>query len=274
LRKYFQYPSIIKGYQTFSLRPPYEDMQQYFDDIPRVTERRLRKKVGLPATADVGILATVIKKLRSQIESDLKITVSDATLTTTHLEALYQDDVEDICEYAGFKYATPGSLQRPILWETSSAYAGYGLGICKHWQNHTQCGIESAAFPSLDVLAVHYSRTALTSTLAVIRVALGTWDPVYRRVENFNLGSDAKASYASEDDYWRNVKGALLQRMLEIPAMKKPVRIILTGDMVHGDFMHMLEEAMKDHIGEVPPIFSDDAVVVAAKGAAEFRRRG
>jgi len=54
-------------------------------DQPRVLARTLAKKAGLPATPEVGILATVIKKLRSQIESDLKITVSDGTLTTTTL---------------------------------------------------------------------------------------------------------------------------------------------------------------------------------------------
>jgi hypothetical protein len=121
---------------------------------------------------------------------------------------------------------------------------------------------------------VHYSRTALTATLATIRSALGTWDPIDRRVVNFKLGSDAKAWYTSEDDYCRDVKGALLQKMLETLAMKKPVKIIMTGDMVHGDFMQVLEEIIKDHMGEVPLDFSDDAVVVAAKGAAEFKRRG
>jgi hypothetical protein len=96
-------------------------------------------------------------KLRSQIESDLKITVSDATLTTTHLVALYQDDVEDICEQAGFEYVIPKELYKPILWETSSAYAGYGFGLCEHWQNDTQCQIENNKFPFTPVFAVHYS---------------------------------------------------------------------------------------------------------------------
>jgi hypothetical protein len=249
-------------------------MQEYFDDIPRVLARRALKKAGLPASPDVGVLATVIKKLRSRIESDLKITLSDATLTTTHLEALYQDDVEDICENAGFKYIIPKSLFQPILWETSSAYAGYGFGLCEHWQNDTQCRLENNEFPFTPVLAIHYSRTALTSTHATIRSAIGTSEPWGFRVENFELGSDAKAAYTNEDDYWRDVKAALLQVMLKFPTMEKPVKIILTGDMVRGEFLHKLEEAMKDHMGRAVPIFSDDALVVAAKGAAEFRRRG
>jgi len=249
-------------------------MQDYFKDIPRVLARRALKEAGLPASSDVGILAAVIKKLRSQIESDLKITISDATLTTTHLDALYQDDVEDICENAGFKYIIPKSLFKPILWETSSAYAGYGFGLCEHWQNETQCRLENDEFPFTPVLAVHYSRTALTSTHATIRSAIGTSEPWGFRMENFKLGNDAKALYANENDYWSDIKAALQQIMQKFPAMEKPVKIILTGDMVNGDFMQNLEEAMKDHLGRIPPIFSNDAVVVAAKGAAEFRRRG
>lgn len=247
-------------------------MDEYFKDTPRVMARRARKKAGLPASHDVGVLSGVIRELRSQIESDLGITISDATLTTTHLEALYQDDVEDICEYAKLKYIIPKAMFHPILWEASSAYAGYGFGLCEHWRNDTRCQEES--FPSTAVLAVHYSRTALTSTLATIRTAIGALEPLSMRMVSFELGWDARKKYASEQEYWRNVKAAIVQRMVEMPAMEKPKRIVLTGDMVDGEFRKALEEAVMEHMGRVPPVFAQDALVVAAKGAAEFRRRG
>jgi hypothetical protein len=66
----------------------------------------------------------------------------------------------------------------------------------------------------------------------------------------------------------------LLQSMGENPLMDKPTKILLTGDMICGEFIEALKGTMKDSIGMVPPIFVDDPVVVAAKGAAEFRRRG
>ncbi|KIN00706.1 hypothetical protein OIDMADRAFT_146091 [Oidiodendron maius Zn] len=254
------------------LAPPYGDMDEYFKDIPRVMARRTRKKAGLPASHDVGVLSGVIRELRSQIESDLGITISDATLTTTHLEALYQDDVEDICEYAKLKYIIPKAMFHPILWEASSAYAGYGFGLCKHWRNDTRC--QEELFPSTHVLAVHYSRTALTSTLATIRTAIGALEPLSMRMVSFELGWDARKKYASEQEYWRNVKAAIVQRMVETPAMEKPKSIVLTGDMVDGEFRKALEEAVMEHMGRVPPVFAQDALVVAAKGAAEFRRRG
>lgn len=70
------------------------------------------------------------------------------------------------------------------------------------------------------------------------------------------------------------MKSAIVRKMIKTPAVKQPVMIMLTGDMVEEDFMGVLKEAMMEYTGEVPPIFADDAVVVAAKAAAELRRRG
>jgi hypothetical protein len=249
-------------------------MQQYFDDIPRVTARRLKKKAGLPASPDVGVLATVIKSLRSQIEADLHITVSDSTLAAPNLEALYQDDVSDICEYVGFKYIIPKALYKPLLWETSAAYAGYGFGLCEHWQNDTLCQIENNEFPFTQVLSVHYSRNALTSSLATIRSAIGANEPSSGHLENFSLGSDSRVLYKDVDEYWADVKAVLVQRMKETPGMGKPVRIIVTGDRVDEEFLGVLEEAMKGVMKDVPSVVWDNPPLAAAKGAAEFRRRG
>jgi hypothetical protein len=249
-------------------------MEEFFMDQPRVLARTLAKKAGLPATPEVGILATVIKKLRSQIESDLKITVSDGTLTTTHLVALYRDDIFDICDYAGFWNIVPKNLWNPVLWETSTAYNGYGFGLCEHRQDDTQCDIENGKFPDMKVLAVHYSRAALTSSLVDVSTALYSYEGDIQHVENFKIGSDAKARHKNEEDYWRDVKDALLQRLHENPWLGKPEMILLTGDMIDSDFIDALQEAMKDYMGVVPPIYFDDPVVVAAKGAAELRMRG
>lgn len=255
-------------------RPPYDDEQEYFDDIPRVLHRRARKKIGLPASADVGALASVVKELRSQIESDINIKVENATLAGPHLVALYQDDIQDICDYVGFRYIIPKAMYRPFLWETGAAYAGYGMGLCEHWQNDTQCAIENGELPKIPIMAVHYSQTALTVTHASIRRATHSFEPDSRRMENFTLGSNALSRYPSPDDYWRDVKRGLLLRMIESPAMQRPVKILVTGDGVDGKFASILKEATLEHLGEPVPIINEDAMLVAAKGAAELRRRG
>lgn len=249
-------------------------MQDYFEDIPRVLARGAKKKAGLPASADVGVLAAVIKELKAQIESDLKIIVKDATLTTMHLEALYQDDVADICENAGFQYIIPKELYKPMLWETASAYAGYGFGLCEHWQNETQCLEENDKFPFTPVLSVHYSPVALTITHATVRSAIGTSEPWGFRTVDFGLGSDGKALYGDEMSYWYHIRDAVLHVMQQFPTLDEPVKVILTGDMVDIEFTRNLKIILEDHMGKAPPIYSDDALVAAARGAAEFRRRG
>ncbi len=101
--------------------------------------RKALKKVGLPASPEVGVLGSAVRKLRSQIESELGIHVANAILTTTHLVAMYEDDAEDICEYASIKHVPVQIFMAPPIWETSAAYAGYGLGLCEHYKNETEC---------------------------------------------------------------------------------------------------------------------------------------
>jgi hypothetical protein len=257
-----------------SIRPPYRNIEEQFLDTPRQLEREARKKVNLPASAEVGALASVLKDLRDKIESELQIVVKDAVIGATHLAALYIDDIQDICEYVGFKYIIPAGFFEPILYETGSALAGHGLGLCKHWRDDPQCKLENHEFPWTYTLGIHYSKTAVTSTHARMRLAIGTFEPDIGHIENFTLGSDSKSQYATEDEYWRSVKDSILMKLRLTPAMQTPDRVILTGEVDDKGFTNMLNEALEEHFGFVPLILSENSMVVAAIGTAEFRRRG
>jgi hypothetical protein len=257
-----------------SPRPPYDDDGEYWADMPRKSARMALKTMGLPASYEVGVLAQAIKHLRSQLESDFGISISEAVFTSSHLLALYQDDLEDVAVDIGIKYVTPRYQFQPILWETAAAYAGYGFGMCKHWRDEGRCWDEESKLPETTVLGVHYSHNALTVSLAEVHTAFSTWEPNYRRIENFTLGSDAISRYPSSNDYWADVKGALLEIMDKYPLFTRPKTIIVTGDMAHRYFMDFLIETLYDYLGKLPPILSADAKVVSAMGAAEFMRRG
>jgi len=127
--------------------------------------------------------------------------------------------------------------------------------------------------PDVTVLAVHYSHNALTVSLAEISTAVSTWEPYYRRVENFTLGSDAIPGYTSSNDYWADVKRTLLQIMKEYPGFARPTTVMITGDMAFGSFMEFLKETLAEYLGQPPDILSSDATVIAAKGASELMRR-
>ncbi len=120
---------------------------------------------------------------------------------------------------------------------------------------------------------MHYSHNALTVSLAEIQTVFGTWEPDYRRVDNFTLGSDAIPGYPSSNEYWADVKKTLLQIMDKYPGFGRPETVMITGDMAYGYFMEFLKELLSDYLGKLPTILSSDATVVAAGGAAEIMRR-
>ncbi|KAI1142333.1 hypothetical protein F5Y05DRAFT_222803 [Hypoxylon sp. FL0543] len=257
------------------LAPPYEDMGEYFDDLPRREVRNGLTKVGLPASHDVGILAGVVKQLRSDFESEYHIRVSEAVFTSTHLLALYQDDLMDLADHLGIKYVIPKRQFKPILWETASSYAGYGLGLCEHWRDEDRCTEETHSLPKINLLSVHYSRTALTTALVPIKTAVGAFEPDPLHIENFTLGSDAIGDYPNPEDYWTGVKDVLLNALRRFPGYEGPHKIMMTGDMAQNeDFMKFVKDTIEQHRGLAPPIIYEDALTAAAKGAAELMRRG
>lgn len=91
---------------------------------------------------------------------------------------------------------------------------------------------------------------------------------------SFELGREAVGRYTSEYEYFKAVKAAIVEKMVEFPALERPVKVIVTGESVDRGFLKVLEEALVELMGDAPPIFAADEIVVAAKGAAEFRRRG
>ena len=125
--------------------------------------------------------------------------------------------------------------------------------------------------PPVMILSVHYSHNALMVSLVVMRAATGPWEPDYRRVENFTLGSEAAAGYSDLGDYWDGVKSVILE-VLSMP-FPSPQIILITGNRAHGEFMDFLNSTVTEYLGEILPVISGNAEVVAAMGAAEFMRR-
>jgi hypothetical protein len=204
----------------------------------------------------------------------LGIHVSSAVMAVSHLVALYQDDVQETFEYAGIEYVEPKNYFRPVFWETAAAYAGYGFGLCEHYTDPELCEAEEKSMPSESVFAVHYSRTALTTSLAVMKTAVALWEPDYRHTENFSRGFDTIGDGESEEKYWDAVRDELQAIMVRYQHYERPSKILLTGDMALNEtFIRVLKEAMMNIMGKVPPIISSDPELIAAKGAAEIGRR-
>lgn len=236
-------------------------------------KREARKRAGYPASRDVAVLARLVQSLLSEVGLELGIKVSSVTIAVEHLVAVYQDDVEDLCDYLKLECPKPVKMFKPLFWETSAAYAGYGLGLCEHYKDKTACDAEDRAHPEVHVLAVHHSRAALSSSLAVLWDAAALSEPDLLHIEDFTLGRDAVNNYPSPEKYWAKVRDGLLRPMIEHPFATKPEVVIVTGDMVDDTFIRVLEDTLQGHLEKLPHIYSEGAATVASKGAAELKRR-
>ncbi len=232
-----------------------------------------RKNAGLPASGDMAVLSTMLASLREAVESHLGHCVYSAAATMPHLVALYLEDIHDAFEYLDLQY-----LDMPVrygrLHETSTAYAGYGFGLCSRYTDLPTCKAQQQAMPDDVVMAVLYTASALTVTLSVIKSAYYLWEPSYRHIEDFDLGSDAKHDNPDETYYWERVRDRLREIIILHQYYERPSKVLLLGESAHEkQFQRILNEALKGVMDTLPEMYQADAERVAAVGAAEMAKR-
>lgn len=277
---------LERAHTNHTTRPPYNNLGEVWDDMPRQTLRKARKRLGLPASPDVGHLAKLISSLRKEVEKSLGHTISSVAASTLNLAALYKEDMLDAFEYVGLEYLSI-PLRYDILYETSAAYAGYGYGFCREYKERKPCKAEQESMSPEVVMAVLYTRTALTVSLSVMQSAYYLYEPERRHLVDFSLGYDARpksstnprtpqttTTITTEMEYWDMVRVKLEQIMIENPYYPRSGKVLLMGDCVgHEIFREVLKIALRNQMEEMPEILDVDAEAVGAKGAAEFAKR-
>ena len=255
--------------------PPYNNLGESWDDMPRQYLRKARKAIGLPASSDVGHLATLLLALRAAVEEQVG-PITSAGVTTMNLVALYDEDLHDAFEYVGLEYITfpVGYVGHNILYETSAAYAGYGYGLCTDYKTDPEaCTQEQYNMTDEFVMAVLYTDTVLSVSLSVIRSAYALWEPSYRYLADFDLGHNGNAEMNSEE-YWSAVELKLQQIMIDNPRYPRPSKVLLMGNHTNDrEFKDTLVKALGAQMEELPEILSEGAVGVAARGVAEMAKR-
>ena len=241
--------------------------------MTRQLRRKARKTIGLPASPDVGHLAKMLSDLRTLVEEQIGEPIESAGAATLNLVALYPEDLQDAFEYVGLRYLT-FPVRYDTLYETSAAYAGYGYGLCSDYTDRITCKQEQVDMPSDVVMAVLYTRTALTVSLSVMKSAYYLYEPLDRHLSDFSLGYDARSLSTDEEDYWDAVRAKLEQIMIKNPYYERPAEVLLMGDCVCDEkFQRTLQEALGNQMAQLPDILIEDPENVAAKGAAELAKR-
>lgn len=256
------------------LSPPYNNVGESWDDMPRQYLRKARKAVGLPASQDVGHLAKMLSGLRTVVEERVG-PIMTAAVTTMHLPALYDEDLHDAFEYVGLEYITfpVGDVGHNILYETSAAFAGYGYGLCSDYEADPEaCKNEQWNMTDRAVMAVVYTDTALSVSLSVIRSAYALWEPPYRYLSDFDIGY--QASLSSTAEYWATLGVKLGEILIENPNYERPSMVMLMGDRIEEyKFREVLNKVLSEQTQEWPEVLSKSGREVAAKGAAELAKR-
>jgi hypothetical protein len=113
------------------------------------------------------------------------------------------------------------------------------------------------------ILAVHYSKKALMTSLIAMKTATALWEPEYRHQEDFTLGYDAISGGTKKEKYWEAVRDQI-QGCIEGhngQNFKRPVKIVLTGDMALDEtFTRVLNETVVNVVGKSLPIFSKQSI--------------
>jgi hypothetical protein len=245
-------------------------------DAPRQARRRWRKAQGLPASEDVGILAEMLAALRTAAERYLGSSIYYALAACPNLVALYREDIEDAFEYLSLRSLdNPNNLYR-LFREPAGAEASYGLGLCHDPSNVDRCNKEQHEMPIATVLTVLYTRNALCAEVSVMKSAYAYYPyPTSPPSMDFNLGSQALHDNPDEEYYWQAVRDRIVAGVAGGLPANRPTKVFLLGESTHEDkFRAAMEDTLKTILGYVPEIYDKDPVFNAARGAAEFARRG
>lgn len=255
-------------------RPPYNNFDESLRDMPRQAKRRARKAAGIPASKDVGALSSVLKPLRDAVQRHLGYKVCSATAAATpHLLALYEEDMLDTFEYLGLRHLRLLS-HADLLYESSAAYAGHGLGLCSDYSNYTACKDEEKRMPGEEIMAILYTRSALTVTFSGTKSAYYLWEPPYRHLEDFSLGHAARHDNPSEEFYWAAVRDRIQELILQNHNSVKPGKVLLFGECAtDAKFTETVHDALESVMEERPEIMIGDIEGIAAIGTAEMAKR-
>ncbi len=244
-----------------------------FRDEPRQILRAVRKRLGFPASNDVGLLSELVQQLRQETELKLGHSIHSVVVSFSRNVALYEEDINDAIEYAGLRLLTEHSF-RLQPYELSAALGGTGLGLCENYHDIQKCKEEQEDFPYKQVLAISYTRDALEVSLAGMRSAYNPYEPENHHLIDWEAGESSLAGYSRPDAYWVMIRRKILELSYrEYP--KKPITtILLLGESANNkEFERALTDALHEFQDDLPIIHRADSLFLAAKGAAEFAKR-
>lgn len=259
-------------------------------------QRRWNKLHGRPATADVGVLASLLVALKSVAAEALAaqlapdIAIDRVAVTMPSIPALTAEEtLADALEHAGLRPWLGDTRYQPrAVAQPRAVLAGHGQGLCADYADVFLCRGQAGDLPVRRALFVSLTRHALYVTLERVQDAFpahGSSEQRGTRVLDFEGGLDRREGFESEGGYWAYVRGRIvgLVREREGEGQRRPVDMVLLGgeNATDGGFLATLRDALAELHPTLPSLVGsdiDEAMVLdplyaAARGMAVYARR-
>ncbi|KAI8681014.1 hypothetical protein NCS55_00350900 [Fusarium keratoplasticum] len=266
--------------------------------------RSINKKLGRPATLDVGTLAEMFTSLRDAATTALAPSspLDRVVVTTPPIPGLADYDLIDALEYASLRpwacsdfckelpYADPGFPFGPgvgypeELTEANAVMAAHGLGLCENYENLDLCFKEEQSMPLEKVLVVGLTEMDLRAEVIKTQGSFPMFPDVVDRFVDLTVGLNARDGFLSEEAFWAYIGGRLKMLVSRLP--EKITRVWLVGEnSTYPAFLSALRDAIEgsghgyvfgrggiddegllEKGGAISPTFS------SARGAAQYAR--
>ncbi|EXA32352.1 hypothetical protein FOVG_16398 [Fusarium oxysporum f. sp. pisi HDV247] len=301
------YNGTVKNIASIPANPEYAALMKRLANSPpppplsrwEKLRRSFNKKIGRPATPNVGIIATILVSLRDVTSIAVTSPMDRVAVSHPRIQGLAESDLWDALEYAHIRPWVAAGLPRPKvvlplpaaggypsqLLESYAVFAGHGKGLCKHYKNFWQCAEEQDNVPLETTLVVGITPTDLRGEIIRTRSAFTDLQPRHgdRAFVDLELGL---ATSEDNPDFWARVAERLQGFCGIVPEGFWLDTILLTGEnATHPAFLQALRSALvgngflqrESDSGEKISFVHEggaviDPVFASARGAAQYAR--
>ncbi|RGP69683.1 hypothetical protein FSPOR_4495 [Fusarium sporotrichioides] len=301
------YNGTVQNIASIPTKPEYGALMKRLANSPpppllsrwEKLRRSFNKKIGRPATPDVGIIASMLVSLCDVTSIAVTTPLDRVAVSHPRIPGLAEPDLWDALEYAHIRPWVAAGLPRPKvvlplpaaggypsrLLESYAVFAGHGKGLCKYYKNFWQCEEEQVNAPLETTLVVGITPTDLRGEI------IRTWSafPRFQPRPGDRAFADLNLGLATSDDvpdFWARVTERLQTFCGTVPEDFRLETILLTGEnATHPTFLQALQNALvgngylereSDSGGKISSIYGGaaaiDPVFASARGAAQYAR--
>ncbi|SPJ74978.1 uncharacterized protein FTOL_04709 [Fusarium torulosum] len=264
--------------------------------------RSLNKKIGRPATPNVGVIASMLISLRDAASTAVD-TPDRVAVSHPRIQGLAEYDLWDAIEFAHLRPWVAADLPRPKLdfplpaagaypdqlTEAHAVFAAHGKGLCEHFKHYWNCQEEEYKVPLETTLVVGFTPTDLRGEIIRTRSSFTSFQPRKgdRTFVDLGMGLDSRGTLDSE--LWPRITNRLQDFTKALPGGLRLDEILLTGEnATHPAFLDALNDALVgngyvlgdnkniDAGTQLLPVKRRDELIdpafASARGAAQYAR--